>query len=290
MCEQGRAPEAGLLRRALRFGLAAQLSIRAISKTVEAYKRDKTLRPRFRPHGAVPYDDRIMPWRGVERVSLLTLDGRAVIPIILAPYQAGRIDRRRGQADLVYREGTFYLYVTVDVPEPPVQDVPDYLGVDLGIVNVAVDLDGTTYSGEAVERKRHTDAHRRRNLRRKQTRAASGGVRAGQAQAGAASAASSPVSLPGGHQPLHQQGCRESRQRHSAGDRPWKTSRGFGLARSQRFAGARGLATAIGHSPSFDHVVSTRRSWRVSRCFWSTPASHRSTCIRRSERPMRGRR
>ena len=161
-----------------RFGLAAQLSIRAISKTVEAYKRDRTIRPRFRPHGAVPYDERIMSWKGVEHVSLLTLDGRAVVPVVLAPYQAGRIDRRQGQADLVYRDGTFYLYMTVDVPEPPVQDVPDYLGVDLGIVNVAVDSDGTVYSGELVEQKRRTFAHRRRNLQRKQTRAARRKLRA----------------------------------------------------------------------------------------------------------------
>ena len=155
-----------------RFGLAAQLSIRAISKTVEAYKRDKTIRPRFRPHGAVPYDERIMSWKGVERVSLLTLDGRALISIVLAPYQAARLDRRRGQADLVYRDGQWYLYVTVDVAEVPPADVPDYLGVDLGIVRLAVDSDGTTYTGEAVDQKRRTYAHRRRNLQRKGTRPA----------------------------------------------------------------------------------------------------------------------
>lgn len=155
-----------------RFGLAAQFSIRAISKTVEAYKRDQTIQPHFRRHGAVPYDDRIMSWKGVEHVSLLTLAGRAIISVVLAPYQVARIDRRQGQADLVYRDGTFYLYATVDVPEPPPAEVPDYLGVDLGIVNIAVDSDGTTYSGEPVERQRRVHAHRRRNLQRKQTRAA----------------------------------------------------------------------------------------------------------------------
>src|ERR671934_3104790 len=64
-----------------RFGLAAQLSIRAISKTVEAYKRDRSIQPRFRPDGAVPYDERIMSWKGLEHVSLLTLEGRAIISI-----------------------------------------------------------------------------------------------------------------------------------------------------------------------------------------------------------------
>ncbi len=154
-----------------RFGLSAQLSIRAIGKVVEAYKRDKTIQPRFRPHGAVPYDERIMSWKGLEHVSLLTLQGRIVSPIVLAPYQAARMDRRRGQADLVYRDGTFYLYVTVEAPEVPVQDVPEYLGVDLGIVNLAVDSDGATYSGETVDHQRRKYAHRRRNLQRKGTRA-----------------------------------------------------------------------------------------------------------------------
>src|SRR6266508_1938072 len=48
------------------FGLSAQLTIRAIGKVVDAYKRDRTRRPRFRPHGAVPYDERIMSWKGIE--------------------------------------------------------------------------------------------------------------------------------------------------------------------------------------------------------------------------------
>src|SRR5687768_16400594 len=64
-----------------RFGLSSQMVVRAISKTVEAYKRNKMIRPRFRPHGAIPYDQRIMSWKGIEAVSLLTLSGRMVIPV-----------------------------------------------------------------------------------------------------------------------------------------------------------------------------------------------------------------
>jgi len=39
-----------------RFSLPAQLVIRAIAKVAEAYKRDKTTKPKFRPKGAVVYD------------------------------------------------------------------------------------------------------------------------------------------------------------------------------------------------------------------------------------------
>jgi putative transposase len=155
-----------------RFGLSAQLTVRAIAKVVEAYKRDKTIRPWFRPRGAVCYDQRIMRWLGIDAVSLATLQGRIEVPIRFGAYQAARLDRRHGQADLIWRDGTFYLYATIDVPEPPPGEPEDYLGVDLGIVNLAADSDGATYSGQAIERRRRTGAHRRRNLQRKGTKAA----------------------------------------------------------------------------------------------------------------------
>jgi hypothetical protein len=62
-----------------RFGLAAQLSISASSKTVDAYKRDRAIQPRSQPHGPVPYDEGIMSWKGVEQVRLLGLDGPLVV-------------------------------------------------------------------------------------------------------------------------------------------------------------------------------------------------------------------
>jgi putative transposase len=155
-----------------RFGLSAQMTIRAIGKVVDAYKRDKTRRPRFRPRGAVPYDERIMSWKGIEAVSLLTLAGRQVIPVRLGPYQEARVERRQGQADLVERDGVFFLYVTLDVPEVPPGDPDDYLGVDLGVVNVATDSDGTVYAGAVLNCARHRHRRLRAKLQAKRTRSA----------------------------------------------------------------------------------------------------------------------
>src|SRR5215470_7515049 len=42
-----------------RFGLSSQMVIRAIAKVSEAYKRDKKIKPTFRVHGALTYDQRI---------------------------------------------------------------------------------------------------------------------------------------------------------------------------------------------------------------------------------------
>lgn len=69
------------------FGLSAQMTVRAISKVVEAYKREKTVQPTFRPHGAIVYDPRILSWKGLDRVSILTLDGRQMIPVVMDGYR-----------------------------------------------------------------------------------------------------------------------------------------------------------------------------------------------------------
>lgn len=113
-----------------------------------------------------------MSFKGLDRISLLTLDGRKIIPIVFGAYQAARMNRIRGQADLVHRDGTFYLYATIDLPEPPVIDADEFLGVDLGIVNLATDSDGTTYSGAQVIGLRKRHERLRAKLQRKGTKGA----------------------------------------------------------------------------------------------------------------------
>jgi IS605 OrfB family transposase len=137
-----------------RFGLSAQMAVRAIGKAVEVFKRDRSVCPVFRDTGAMIYDERIMGWKGPDHVSLLTLEGREIVAMVYGEYQAGLLDRLKGQADLVYRDGTFYLLATIDIPDGTPIDTTRFLGVDLGIVNLATDSDGHPYTGEEVERVR----------------------------------------------------------------------------------------------------------------------------------------
>src|SRR5690242_5548991 len=83
------------------YKLPAQLAIRCISKASEAYKRDKSIHPTFKPEGAVVYDERVMSFKGLTHVSLLTLTGRVLVPFIIGQYQAARMDAIKGQADLI---------------------------------------------------------------------------------------------------------------------------------------------------------------------------------------------
>ncbi|MFL5660445.1 MAG: RNA-guided endonuclease InsQ/TnpB family protein [Ktedonobacteraceae bacterium] len=152
------------------YNLPAQLAIRAISKASEAYKRDKSIQPTFRPEGAVVYDPRIMAFKGLRTVSLITLSGRVLVAFIVGGYQQARMDRIKGQADLLYRNGVFFLAVTLDVPEPALALPDGTLGVDLGIVNLATDSQGETFSGEAVERNRQRHATLRQRLQKRGTK------------------------------------------------------------------------------------------------------------------------
>jgi IS605 OrfB family transposase len=156
------------------FGLSAQMAIRAIAKACEAYKRDKNIQPVFGPLGAFAYDQRILSWKGPDRVSILTLGGRIIVPVIWQGRRLGTTGTKlRGAADLIYRDGQFYLAVVIDVPEPPPGPEPArWLGVDLGIVNLATDSDGTSYSGKAVRAVRYRNRQLRARLQSKGTKSA----------------------------------------------------------------------------------------------------------------------
>jgi IS605 OrfB family transposase len=155
-----------------KYGLSAQLTIRAISKVAEAYKRDKRIKPSFRKDGAIVYDQRILSWKGIDRVSITTLKGREIIPVKFGAYQAERLNRIRGQADLILRDGVFYLAVVVDVPEPPTYDAKEWLGVDLGIKNIATDSDGQVWSGGQLNGLRRRYARLKAKLQSKGTKSA----------------------------------------------------------------------------------------------------------------------
>jgi IS605 OrfB family transposase len=155
-----------------RFGLSAQLAVRAIGKAVEAFKRDRSICPRFRPDGAITYDQRILSFKGLDAVSLWTLEGRERVRMFFGEYHGRRFDRRKGQVDLVYRDGRFHLYATVKLPDGAPTDPDDFLGVDLGIVNIATDSDGNAHSGEEVERVRRKHNLQRKRLQRRNTKGA----------------------------------------------------------------------------------------------------------------------
>jgi putative transposase len=157
-----------------RFGLPADTAIRCISQVCEAYRRDKSIRPTFRKHAAVPFSmGKNIGFKGPDRVSISTLGGRVVVPFIMGKYQADRFGWSKGQCDLVLRrDGKWFLLVTVDVPDGTPIEPSGFIGVDLGVKNLATTDDGETFSGDDVEKCRQKYQRIRQTCQKKGTKSA----------------------------------------------------------------------------------------------------------------------
>lgn len=160
------------------FQLSAQMTVRCIAQVCEAYKRDKSKLPKFRKHASMPFDQRMMSFKGIDRVSLLTLQGRVIVPFVMGKYQTERFTNAKGQCDLVLRkDGKWFLLVTVDLPDTAPTPATDFIGVDLGITNLATTSDGEHFTGNDVEQVRQKQFALRQTLQHKAGKQSQGGKR-----------------------------------------------------------------------------------------------------------------
>jgi putative transposase len=149
------------------FHLAAQLAVRCIAKVADAYKLSRKTQRMFQPQGAVPYDDRILSYNmSGSEVSIWTLEGRQSIPFVCGERQRELLATQRGETDLALVRGKWYLFAACEVETPEPIDAEGILGVDLGIVNLATDSDGETFSGQHIERRRQRYLMRRQALQK----------------------------------------------------------------------------------------------------------------------------
>ncbi|MFD8529952.1 hypothetical protein ACFV0L_21300, partial [Streptosporangium canum] len=129
----------------------------------------------FRPHAAQPYDDRCLSWRIEARtVSIWTVRGR--LRGVAFTASAAQLKTlalyRKGESDLLCRDGMWFLIATCDLPEVPLTAPDGFTGVDLGIVNIATTGDGARHSGKGLNAVRHRRRELRRRLQAKATRSA----------------------------------------------------------------------------------------------------------------------
>lgn len=105
-------------------------------------------------------------WTTSGRLKGIAFTGRPEHMQLLARY-------RRGESDLVRRNGRWYLVATCEVPEADENGQPDgFIGVDLGIVNIATTSTGRRYSGRRLNRCRDQNRKLRAKLQRKGTKSA----------------------------------------------------------------------------------------------------------------------
>ncbi|WP_369244394.1 RNA-guided endonuclease InsQ/TnpB family protein [Streptomyces sp. R41] len=173
------------------FDLSAQPAVRVVKKVVDAYatmagnikaghltgkaRRKAESKPIvFREDAAQPFDDRCLTWNLDEKtVSIWTVAGRIKgVPFVCSPEALKMLQYRKGESDLMLRDGTLYLVATIDLPEPAAYEPDGFLGVDLGIVNIATTSDGKIMSGRKVNRYRRRMNRLRQKLQAKGTKSA----------------------------------------------------------------------------------------------------------------------
>lgn len=152
-----------------KFNLSAQMAAIAIRHVGATYSHDKRICPTFREFAAMPYDSRIYSFKGIDKVSLLTLEGRIIVSFVMGKYQTERFSNAKGQADLVFRErdNKWFFLITVDIPDSAEIPVTDFIGIDFGIQNLIVTSDGDFESGDDVKRVSKKYADLRKNLQQK---------------------------------------------------------------------------------------------------------------------------
>lgn len=150
------------------FKISSQLAVRVISKVSDGYKLDRKVARAFKEYGAIAYDCRILSYKPNSKVSIWCLGGRQVIDYIC--YNTKYLPYIKGEADLVYKKGKFYLFQTVEVPEEDVMDIEEFIGVDFGQNDIAVLSDGTIYNSELLKKVRKSYSKTRSSIQRKGTR------------------------------------------------------------------------------------------------------------------------
>jgi IS605 OrfB family transposase len=153
--------------------LGAQMTILACRKVADSYYvsikkgEDLTLHT-YRPRGAIAYDGRTYSVTNT-LLSLWTIRGRIKVPT-QTKYQL----TNENEMDLCYdrSKNRFYVNMLIDVPEEPRYQTDTYLGVDLGIVNIAATSDGIQVPGTDCERVRQWYQGRRQILQSVGTKSA----------------------------------------------------------------------------------------------------------------------
>ncbi|MGW6570010.1 RNA-guided endonuclease InsQ/TnpB family protein [Streptomyces sp. NPDC054975] len=177
-------------------GLSAQPALHVLRKVADAYttltanleagnlgrpgskrRRRAACKPViFRSDAAQPFDDRCLSWQMDERtVSIWTTAGRMKnLAFIGQGEQLATLTAyRKGESDLLFQGGQWFLAATCEVPEGEASTAPDgFIGVDLGIVNVATTSTGTQHGGRRLNRQRQAARALRAKLQKKGTRSA----------------------------------------------------------------------------------------------------------------------
>ena len=141
--------------------LGAQMVCNSIKIVCQAYKAlnikkaDNVPLINFKPNSSVHFDKRTYSLKD-NFLSLYTLSGRILIPMILGQFQKEYLEQGLSkEAELVYKNKTWFFNLVLELPKvDPVLFSGKVLGVDLGENNVAALSSGKLFGGGQLRHER----------------------------------------------------------------------------------------------------------------------------------------
>lgn len=150
-----------------RSNLSAQVVVRAIAKVNDAYKLDRKTKRVFKPFGAITYDSRILTYKK-DIASIWCIGGRQKIPFQC--FNKEYLPYIKGEADLIYRKGKFFLFQCVNIPDVDIKDISEFTGVDFGITSIVETSDGVKHTDNTLNEYREKRQRVRSSIQSKGTR------------------------------------------------------------------------------------------------------------------------
>ncbi|MDQ3753419.1 MAG: RNA-guided endonuclease TnpB family protein [Acidobacteriota bacterium] len=137
--------------------LPSQHVINALAKVSEQLARERNKQHKFKPLSSVRYDSRTLTFKRDFHEATLTVcpKGRVCGEIQTTALMREKLRTWKvGSADLICRDGEFYLHIAVSANAPEVSEPSGSLGVDLGVKRLAVTSDGEFHAARLVRHKK----------------------------------------------------------------------------------------------------------------------------------------
>jgi putative transposase len=137
--------------------LPSQHVVNAIAKVSEQFTRESNKQHKFKQLSSVRYDSRTLTFkRDFFEVTLTICPKGRVSGELQMPNSMRKKLRtcKLGSADLIFRDGEFYLHICISEQAPVTDEPVESLGVDLGVKRVAVTSDNRFHTAKFIRHKK----------------------------------------------------------------------------------------------------------------------------------------
>lgn len=150
------------------FSLSSMMTCLLIRRVCGNIKNNKKVCHKYKARSSISYNKDVLSWN-IENntISILTKEKREKISFIVADYQKKFSTAKKKESDLVFKNNKWYLYTTIEIREEEQIIANDFLGVDLGLKNIAINNDGEIYCGDKIDKCRKYYNNFRKSLQKK---------------------------------------------------------------------------------------------------------------------------